>query len=128
MKTLFEAFNSGTFVSPYDRKDFADLPWNPHPAFEGVTLKHLLTGTDTGGAFSFHLVRVAPGKSIGTHIHEMQTETHEVAGGSGVCINEGIEIPYAPGTMTILKKGTPHSVTAGSDGLFIFAKFFPPLC
>ena len=72
MKTLFEAFNSGTFVSPYDRKDFADLPWNPHPAFEGVT--------------------------------------------------------YAPGTMTILKKGTPHSVTAGSDGLLIFAKFFPPLC
>ena len=96
MKTLFEAFNSGTFVSPYDRKDFADLPWNPHPAFEGVTLKHLLTGADTGGAFSFHLVRVAPGKSIGTHIHEMQTETHAVAGGSGVCINEGIEIPYAP--------------------------------
>ena len=37
-------------------------------------------------------------------------------------------VPYAPGTMTILKKGTPHSVTAGSDGLLIFAKFFPPLC
>ena len=128
MKTLFEEFDYGKFVSPYGKKRFEELPWNPHPKFEGVALKHLLTSADTNGEFSFHLVRIAPGKSIGEHIHETQTETHEVADGSGVCINEGMEIPYAPGVMTILKKGTPHSVNAGSEGLFIFAKFFPPLC
>jgi len=26
------------------------LPWNPHPKFAGVSLRHLMTGKDTGGA------------------------------------------------------------------------------
>ena len=55
MKTLFERFNEGTFTSPYGKKAFAELDWNPHPAFEGVELKHLLTAADTGGGFSFHV-------------------------------------------------------------------------
>ncbi|MBQ8965031.1 cupin domain-containing protein [Ruminococcus sp.] len=91
-------------------------------------MKHLLTAEDTEGEFSYHLVRRAAGRSIGRHIHAEQTETHEVIGGSGVCMNEGTEIPYSSGTVTILKKGTPHSVTAGEEGLYIFAKFMPPLC
>ena len=78
--------------------------------------------------FSYHLVRIAPNKSIGEHIHKEQLETHEVIAGSGVCINEGLEIPYESGTMTVLKMGTPHSVNAGADGLYIFAKFIPALC
>ena len=69
-----------------------------------------------------------PDKSIGEHIHKAQLETHEVIAGSGVCINEGLEIPYESGTMTVLKMGTPHSVNAGADGLYIFAKFIPALC
>ena len=128
MKTLFDKFDNGRFVSPYGKKDFSALKWNDHPTFEGVALKHLLTSEDTGGEFSFHLVRIAPGKSIGTHIHETQTETHEVISGSGVCVNEGTEIPYTCGTVTILRKGTPHSVTADDEGLYLFAKFMPPLC
>ena len=128
MKTLFENFDSGRFASPYGEKDFSELKWNDHPTFEGVALKHLLTSEDPEGKFSYHLVRIAAGKSIGRHIHAEQTETHEVISGSGVCINEGTEIPYSSGTVTILKKGTPHSVTAGEEGLYIFAKFMPPLC
>ncbi|MBQ2582208.1 MAG: cupin, partial [Ruminococcus sp.] len=100
----------------------------PHPTFEGVELKHLLTAADTNGQFSYHLVRIAPNKSIGEHVHETQLETHEVIAGSGVCINEGLEIPYESGVMTVLKMGTPHSVNAGADGLYIFAKFIPALC
>lgn len=128
MKALFETFDNGTFTSPYAQKRFSDLKWNPHPTFEGVELKHLLTAADTDGQFSYHLVRIAPNKSIGEHIHETQLETHEVIAGSGVCINEGLEIPYKSGVVTILKKATPHSVTAGNDGLYIFAKFIPALC
>ena len=128
MKTLFDKFDKGCFVSPYAKKEFSALKWNDHPTFEGVALKHLLTSADTDGEFSYHLVRIAPGKSIGEHIHETQTETHEVICGTGSCINEGMNIPYSSGTVTILRKGTPHSVNAGDDGLFLFAKFIPPLC
>lgn len=128
MKALFDKFNEGTFTSPYGKKTFAELPWNPHPTFEGVELKHLLTAADTNGEFSFHLVKIAPNKSIGEHIHAAQLETHEVIAGSGVCTNEGIRIPYECGVVTILKKGTPHSVDAGDEGLYLFAKFIPALC
>lgn len=128
MKALFDKFDNGTFKSPYGEKNFEDLKWNLHPTFEGVELKHLLTAADTDGQFSYHLVRIAPNKSIGEHIHETQLETHEVIAGSGVCINEGIEIPYHSGVVTILKMATPHSVTASEEGLYLFAKFIPALC
>ncbi len=128
MKALFDKFDNGTFKSPYGEKQFSDLKWNPHPTFEGVELKHLLTSADTDGQFSYHLVRIAPNRSIGEHIHETQLETHEVIEGSGVCLNEGLEIHYKSGTVTILKKATPHSVNAGKDGLYLFAKFIPALC
>ena len=128
MKALFDKCDNGTFKSPYGEKNFEDLKWNLHPTFEGVELKHLLTAADTDGQFSYHLVRIAPNKSIGEHIHETQLETHEVIAGSGVCINEGIEIPYHSGVVTILKMATPHSVTASEEGLYLFAKFIPALC
>ncbi len=54
------------------------LGGSAHPAFEGVVLKHIVTSEKMDGQFSFHLVRIAPNKKIGSHIHEKQLETHEV--------------------------------------------------
>ncbi len=60
--------------------------------------------------------------------HETQLETHEVIKGSGKCVNAGSTIPYEPGTISIMQVGVPHEVTAGSEGLYLFAKFMPALC
>lgn len=125
---LFEAFNNGSLRLPATVVEFADIPWSKHPAFDGVELKHIVTAKDTDGGFSYHLVRIAPNKSIQNHIHETQLETHEVIAGSGVCINDGIAIPYAAGTISIMPIGIPHEVNAGKDGLYLFAKFIPALC
>lgn len=126
--TLFEAFNNGTLRLPAKTVEFADIPWSKHPVFEGVELKHIVTSKDTGDQFSYHLVRIAPNKCIQNHTHETQLETHEVIAGLGVCVNEGVTIPYAPGTISIMPAGIPHEVNAGNDGLYLFAKFIPPLC
>ncbi|KNZ40709.1 cupin domain-containing protein [Acetobacterium bakii] len=123
----FLNFNNGVLAVPNCTKEFSGLPWMPHPAFEGVELKHIVTAQDTNGLFSYHLVRIAPNKSILNHIHEKQLETHEVIGGSGTCINSGTNIPYEPGTLSIMPAGIEHEVTAGADGLYLFAKFFPAL-
>ena len=96
--------------------------------FEGVELKHIITAKDTDGKFSYHLVRIALGCSIGNHIHETQLETHEVIKGSGKCVNAGSTIPYEPGTISIMQAGVPHEVDAGSEGLYLFARFMPALC
>lgn len=125
---VFAAFESGRCVTPEGEKDCAALPWNKHPAFTGVALKHLVGGGDSGGLFSYHLVRIDPGEAIGEHVHDPQLETHEVVAGSGVCRNGGLDIEYAPGTISLFKPRTAHSVRAGENGLLLLAKFFPPLC
>ena len=128
-KNLFEKFNEGGKLLLKDvTVTFDAIPWSKHPAFEGVELKHIITSERTDGQFSYHLVRIAPNKKIGSHIHEKQLETHEVISGTGVCVNDGVELPYETGVISIFPIGVPHEVIAGDDGLCLFAKFMPALC
>ena len=127
-KDLFDRFNdNGKLLSPQDKINFSDIPWSKHPSFEGVELKHMITSKQTGGQFSYHLVRIAPNKSIGSHVHKEQLETHEVIAGKGLCMNDGVEILYEPGVISIFPINQPHEVNAGADGLYLFAKFIPAL-
>jgi len=128
-KNLFEKFNEGgKLLLPDATITFDAIPWSKHPTFEGVELKHIITSERTDGEFSYHLVRIAPNKKIGSHIHEKQLETHEVISGTGVCVNDGVELPYETGVISIFPIGVPHEVIAGDDGLYLFAKFMPALC
>lgn len=125
---VFEKFNKGLLKLPTATIAFDDIPWSKHPTFEGVELKHIITAKDTNGAFSYHLVRIAPHKCIKNHIHETQLETHEVIAGDGICINDGKALSYEIGTISIMPAKVPHEVNAGENGLYLFAKFFPALC
>lgn len=125
---LFENFNNGKLVTPEKEWDFGSISWSKHAKFAGVELKHIITAGQTGGQYSYHLVRIAPNKKIGLHTHETQSETHEVISGSGTCLNNETVISYAPGTISIFPVGIKHEVTASTDGLYLFAKFFPALC
>ena len=128
-KNLFEKFNEGGKLLLKDATvTFDAIPWSKHPASPGVELKHIITSESTDGQFSYHLVRIAPNKKIGNHIHEKQLETHEVISGTGVCVNDGVELPYEAGIISIFPVGVPHEVIAGDDGLCLFAKFMPALC
>ena len=125
---VFEKFNEGNLRLPNKEISFSEIAWSKHPVFEGVELKHIIKAEDTNGQFSYHLVRIAPNKSIKNHIHESQLETHEVIAGSGECINDDIKISYEPGVISIMPAKVPHEVNAGPDGLYMFAKFIPALC
>ncbi len=123
---LFEQFSQkGSFCTPDKNAAFADIPWSVHPTFDGVQLKTLINGEQTAGQFSYHLVCIAPNKKIGNHIHAERLETHEVIAGSGFCINNDEKIAYAPGVISIMSPKVAHEVWAGSDGLYLFAKFMP---
>jgi quercetin dioxygenase-like cupin family protein len=127
MNDLFAAFENGTIACPGKTASACDAPWNDHAAFAGVALKHLVTGADTDGLFSVHLVRLDPDAEIGIHSHDASWELHEVAAGSGQCLLDGQAIDYAPGVAAVLPQGAPHSVRAGRDGLRLLAKFVPAL-
>ena len=125
---LFEAFNSGRLEVPGKVIGFDDISWSKHPTFEGVELKHIVKSEETNGVYSFHLVRIAPNCSIKDHIHDPQLETHEVIAGYGECINDGTNIEYKPGVISIMPTKVHHEVHAGDEGLYLFAKFMPALC
>lgn len=127
-KALFDRFDQeGRLLCAGSVRELSAAPWAGHPKFEGVALKALVTSAETGGVFSYHLVRVAPGRTIGLHTHDPQLETHEVIAGAGVCLCGGRRLEYAPGVIAILPAGVAHEVTAGPKGLYLFAKFMPAL-
>ena len=119
MKNAFEDFDCGELLLPDKTIKFRDIPWSKHPSFEGVEIKCLMTFSGN----SYNLVRIAPNMKIGEHIHANQVETHEVISGSGICINNGQELAYNCGVISVMEKGIPHEVTAGKDGLYMLAKF-----
>ncbi len=128
LKNVFEKFDKeGKLLLADATIEFANIEWSKHVTFEGVELKHIVTSKETDGKFSYHLVRIAPNKKIGNHVHKEQLETHEVIAGTGNCVVNGKQINYEPGTISILPQNVPHEVTAGKDGLYIFAKFMPAL-
>ena len=122
---IFDMFNKGKLTGT--GISFNDISWYPHSKFEGVEMKNIITSGETGGKFSFHLVKIAPYKKIGLHIHENQLETHEVIFGEGLCKTEDNECAYKSGRIAIFPAKTKHEITAGAEGLYIFAKFIPAL-
>jgi quercetin dioxygenase-like cupin family protein len=116
-----------TIISTSSDFQAGSLPWNPHPKFAGVSLRHLVTGKDTGGHLSLHHVRIDPGCSIGDHIHASQVEIHDVLEGEGTCTVAEKEIRYVPGVMGIMPADIIHRVVAGEQGLLLLATFSPPL-
>ena len=124
-KEIFDMFSNGKLTG--SEKSFKDILWYLHPRFEGVEMKDILTSRETEGKFSFHLVKIAPDKKIGVHIHENQLETHEVISGNGKCRVNDEEFGYEPGIISIFPAKTEHEITAGPEGLYILAKFIPAL-
>lgn len=104
-----------------------DLPWNEHKTFAGVFLRHLVKGSDSNGAFSCHLVKIAPGCGIGNHEHADSWELHQVVAGNGAAIVGGTTVSYASGVWHAIPHGAAHRVDAGENGLELVAYFSPPL-
>lgn len=105
----------------------SDAEWTRHPLFEGVYLKNMIKGEDSGGLFSSHLVKIDPDCCLADHCHEAQMELHEVIEGDGQCRLIEKKFDYHPGKMALIPKGENHRVQAGKNGLTLMAKFFPAL-
>ena len=126
--SLEETLSQGrTIHTVTGSRSAADSPWKAHPVFAGVALRHLVTAADTQGALSCHLVRLDPGASLASHVHDGQWELHEVVAGAGTAGLGDAVADYRPGVAAVIPKGTPHEVTAGPQGLTLYAKFFPAL-
>ncbi len=115
-------FNDGENVS-----ESSQIEWNAHPAFEGVFMKNILGGENTGSKISAHIVKIEPGCEIGDHVHDGKAELHEVIEGQGYAVINGKRVEYIPGVVSFIPEDIHHNVQAGEKGLLIHAKFIPAL-
>jgi quercetin dioxygenase-like cupin family protein len=119
---------SGSAIVFWDRnQEIEAIPWNEHPSFSGVFLKHLIKGIDTEGSLSCHMVKIDPHCILEEHVHESQWEVHEVIQGAGLFLLGSREAQYYPGQVAVIPKGTTHKVVALGEGLVLLASFSPAL-
>ncbi|MBP2144815.1 quercetin dioxygenase-like cupin family protein [Methanofollis sp. W23] len=120
-----EAFANGATFTPTGTVVSRDVSWIEHPAWPGVALKDLMTKSDTGEAFGYHLVRVDEGCEVGVHAHPDEWEWNGVLAGEGSFFFEEHEIPFTTGASFVTPPGVDHRVCATGGEVLLLALFIP---
>jgi len=68
----------------------------------------------------FAEVSLAPGSSIGYHIHETNAEYYIILSGSGIVNDNGVETQVKTGDSIITKEGAGHSITNTGNVPLVF--------
>lgn len=126
-KKMSEIFEQGVVFFPGTETEANAKPWYSLPGCEGVFLKDLVTGKETGGKFSYHLVRVWKDSEVADHDHDTQWEWNLVISGNGVFIIGDKEVTIAPGQTFVTPPKNHHTVSAGHEDLSLLALFVPAL-
>ena len=126
-KKILDLFEQGSILYPDIEVEAAKKPWYEHPLCKGVFLKDLVTGGETGGKFSYHLVRIWKDCEVLRHDHETQWELNVVLDGKGVFYFENREIQTEKGQVFVTPPKIHHTVSAGTEDLSLLAVFIPAL-
>jgi len=126
-KKLSEIFEQGVVIFPGAETGADVKPWYPLPGCSGVFLKDLVTGKETGGKFSYHLVRIWKDCEVADHDHETQWEWNLVIGGKGTFVIGDKEVTTVPGQTFVTPPKNHHTVSAGHEDLSLLALFVPAL-
>lgn len=124
---ITEPLEQGAVIFPDLEVRAAERPWYTPPAWKGVFLKDLVTGKETGGAFSYHLMRIERGSEIPDHDHETQWSWNVVLRGVGSFVLGGRRVPVEVGQTFITPPRVHHAVRAGDDEIVLLAIFAPAL-
>lgn len=76
---------------------------------EAITLKVLLSGSQTGGNTAIFEDIVAPGVGPGLHIHHHQDEVFLFLEGDFIAEVDGQRYSFQPGDVAFIPKGTVHA-------------------
>jgi quercetin dioxygenase-like cupin family protein len=119
--------DQGQVVFPDNKQDIDAKPWYTPPGWIGVSLKDIISGSETGGAFSYHLVRINKHCEVPSHSHDTQWELNVILNGNGSFILQEQEIPVTIGQTFATPPGVTHTVQAGNSDLVLSAVFVPAL-
>lgn len=107
--------------------DAASVTAHPHPRFQDILVKGLLTAVDNPFA-SINIVQVPPGGVIGLHRHVEQVETIYVLLGDSILTLGGKELPFHSGQIVAVPIGVEHGLrNVGTDRVELLTFFTPPI-
>lgn len=105
-----------------------EIPEEPHPFLEGVTMKTLLSKRDDGANATCIVVRCPRGSQIEEHTHPEQDDIIYVLEGEATMWIEGLEeFKLEPGTFVSVPKGRRHKTYNVKKDLLIYDIFSPPM-
>jgi mannose-6-phosphate isomerase-like protein (cupin superfamily) len=111
----------GTIVRTAEQEEY------PHPAHDRFFLHDVVTAS-LNPALSVHRGRIEAGGEIRPHIHERQTETFYILGGTALCTMNGLETPLTAGCCVVAPAGTRHGLkNTGEEPVELLALFTPPI-
>ena len=107
--------------------DSSAIEWTEHPQFPGLFVKVLEARATNPGA-SVTLTRLAAGKSIGTHVHPVETETaYILAGRARLVAGEEAQVLTAGAGVSVFPM-TPHSLhNESGEDVMLLAVHVPPV-
>jgi quercetin dioxygenase-like cupin family protein len=126
-KQLMEIFEQGVVFFPGLKTEEIPRSWYSHHKCKGVFLKDLVTGKETAGTFSYHIVHIAKDCEVKDHDHEMQWEWNLVISGRGVFVIGDKEVTMVPGQTFVTPPKIHHAVKAGDEDVSFMALFVPAL-
>ncbi|MFA7173323.1 MAG: cupin domain-containing protein [Kiritimatiellia bacterium] len=87
-----------------------------------ITLEHWFKADDFGAKVRLCCrIIIAPGASIGTHIHENEDEIYIVISGQGMIEENGEWVPITAGDAILTGDGGSHGVKNNSDAPLVIA-------
>ncbi len=65
-------------------------------------------------------ITIPPGGSIGEHTHDEETEYYIITSGTGVVVDDGVEVDVSPGDVVTTGGGATHSIRASGQSPLVF--------
>ena len=105
-----------------------EISWIPHPAAQGVKVKHLISEKEHGLNVTCMLVNIPVGKQVPEHLHEEQDDVLYPLKGRAVMWVDGTgNFSLEPGVIVRVPKGVKHKISDVTENLVIYDVFCPSL-
>lgn len=77
--------------------------------------REYLRAGDLGGVLGMSVITLAPGATIGEHVHPATEELYFVLAGAGTGVLDSEHFPVGPGDAFVVRAGHSHGLAAGPD-------------
>jgi quercetin dioxygenase-like cupin family protein len=104
-----------------------ELSWEPHPFFEKLFIKKLLSHEKDNVDLSIMLVRAKKGIEVPAHVHDQDDIIYQLEGKNKIWVDGAGDFEMLPGSFIRIPAGVKHQPHAHEEDVLVFDIFTPHL-